>query len=106
MGQHTATIDIDLVTDGDIIAEDSSVFQPCPSSDCAVPSDNGALDPGVLLDLDIGKNDTSLQTHTIANDDVGADCDIRANLAVLADARRWINEDVPAVNIWLCCGRQ
>lgn len=51
MRQHAAAIHVDLVTNSDIVAQDRHVLQAGPLSDAAVPAHDGALDPGVVLDL-------------------------------------------------------
>lgn len=49
--QDSTAVDVDLVSDGDIVTEDADVLETGPSADGAVPADDGALDPCVVLDL-------------------------------------------------------
>lgn len=51
VGEDAATVDVDLVTNSDIVAENSDILQASPAADGAVPADDGGLDPGVVLDL-------------------------------------------------------
>jgi hypothetical protein len=44
------TIDIDFIGDCDIITQNTDVLQSCPSTNCAVPAYDGALDPGMVFD--------------------------------------------------------
>lgn len=83
--QDAAAVHVDLVADGDIVTQDSHVFQAGPLSDAAVPAHNGALDPGVVLDLGSRQDDAALQANAVANDYVGADGHIGSYSAVLAD---------------------
>lgn len=36
--QNTSTVDVDFVTNGDILAEDCDVFQSCPSTNRGTPA--------------------------------------------------------------------
>lgn len=85
VGQHAATVDIDLVANGDIVAQDGDVLQAGPLPDAAVPAHDGALNPGVVLDLGAGQDDAALQANAVANDYVGANGDIGSYSAVLSD---------------------
>jgi hypothetical protein len=98
VGQDTAAVDVDLVTNGDIVAEDRDVLEAGPLADGAVPADNGALDPCVILDLGAGQQRASLQTNTVSNDDVLADNDVGSDAAVLANLGGGVDQDVAAVH--------
>ena len=49
--QHAGTVAVDLITDANVVSEDSHVLEAGPAADGRVPANNRALDPGVLLDL-------------------------------------------------------
>jgi len=98
MRQYTAAIDIDFVTNGDIVSENRHVLKTSPLANAAIPANNAALDPSVVLNLAISKHDTSLETNTIANHNIRADSNIRANLAVLANLGRRVNQDIAAMD--------
>ena len=83
--QNGATVDVDFVANGNVVTENSNVLETGPLADGAVPANNGRLDPGVVLDAAVLKEYASLQTHTVANNDIGSNGDIGANAAVLAD---------------------
>lgn len=104
--QDGATVDVDLVADGDIITKNRHVLETRPFADSAVPANNGRLDPGMVLDTAVLKEDTSLQTHTVANDNIRADGDVGSNAAVLANLGGGVNQDVAAVDVGLRCRRE
>lgn len=85
--QDGTAVDVDLIADGDIVAQNGDVLETRPLANGAVPADNGRLDPGVILDTAVLEDDASLQTHSIADNDVGANGDIGTNAAVLANLR-------------------
>jgi hypothetical protein len=60
----------------------------------------------VILDLGILQHHRSLQSHSIANDAVGANCHIWTDAAVLPDLRGWVNQDVSAVDVGKVGGGQ
>ena len=99
MGEDGTAVDVDLVADRDVVAEHSHVLQTCPLADTAVPADDGRFDPGVVLDAAVLQDNASLETHTVANDNIGTDGDIGADAAVLANLRRWVDQDVSAVDV-------
>lgn len=101
MGQHAATVDVDLVADGHVVAEYGDVLETRPLADSALPADNGALDPGVVLDLGVLQQHAALQTDTITDDDAGADGHVGADAAVLADLGGGVDQDVAAVDVGL-----
>jgi hypothetical protein len=51
VGQDASTIDVDLVADCDIVAENTDVLQSSPLPDCRVPAYDSALYPSVVFDL-------------------------------------------------------
>lgn len=85
VGQNGAAIDIDLVANGHVVAQNRDVLETGPLADGAVPADDGRLDPGMVLDAAVLEDDASLQSDAVPNDDVGADGDIGADTAVLAN---------------------
>lgn len=101
VGQNAATVDVDLVTDSDVVAKDGNVLEAGPAADCAVPADNGALDPGVIPDLGGPQQDAALQTDTVADNDVGANGHIGTYPAVLANLGSGVDQDVAAVDVRL-----
>jgi len=96
-----ASIDIDLIRDRDIVTQDSHVLQTSPFADRAVPSNDGGLDPSVVLDLAVLQEDATLETNAIADDDIRADDDVGADATVLADLRGRVDQDITAVHIRL-----
>lgn len=106
MREDAAAVDVDLVGDAHVVAQDRHVLEASPLADSAVPADDGALDPGVVLDLGAGQQDAALQANAVANDDAGADGDVGADAAVLANLSRGVDEDVPAVDAGFARGRQ
>jgi hypothetical protein len=97
--QDGATVNIYLISDGNIITQDSDVLQTSPAADGAVPSDNGRLDPGVVLDLAILHHDAALETDTVTNDNIGANDYVGTNTAVVSNLRRGVNHNVAAVHV-------
>lgn len=94
--QHRGAVDVQLVLDGDIVAENGNVLDTAlrntlalsllqdprfthPAADSAVPSNNGRRDPGVVANGGVGQNDATLETDTLANLDTGADNNVGAN---------------------------
>ncbi|KAI6804504.1 hypothetical protein KC361_g299 [Hortaea werneckii] len=96
--QHTGAVAVDLITNRHIVAQHGHVLQPCPPAYRAVPADDRALDPRVLLHLRALQQHTPLQPHTVANDHIRSDRDVRADLAVLANGRRGVDHDIAAVD--------
>lgn len=83
--QNAAAVNVNLVANGDIVTEHCYVLETGPLADCAVPANNGALDPSVILDLGVLEQDAALEADTVTNDNVRADGDIGTDSAVLAD---------------------
>jgi hypothetical protein len=104
--ENAATIDIDLVANADIVAQNGNVLQPCPLTNGAIPANDGALDPRVVLDLGAGEQDAALQSDAVADNHAGADGDIGPYSAVLANFGRGVDEDIAAVDVRLARGRQ
>ncbi len=100
VGQDASSVHVDLVTDCNIVAEHADVLQARPFADGGVPANDGALDPGVILDLGICKQDTSLQTDTIPNNDAWTNGDIGPDSAVLPNLRAGVNQNVATVDVW------
>lgn len=91
VGQDGGAVDVQLVLDADVVTQDGNVLDTAlalafgewliayPTADGAVPSDNGAGNPGVVADVGVGENDAALETDTLAdlsaraNDNVGTD---------------------------------
>lgn len=97
--QDAATVHVNLVTDSHIITQNSDVLQPCPSANCAIPTNDGALNPSVLLNLAISEQYAALQTNAVADYHIWANCDVWTNFAVLANLGGRVNQDVTAVDI-------
>lgn len=104
--QDAATVDVDLVRNGHIVAENGHVLQTSPLADGAVPADDGALDPRMVLDLGARQQDAALQAHAVADGDARPDGDIGSDAAVVADLGGGVDEDVAAVDVWCICGRE
>ena len=101
VGQHAATVDVDLIANGHVVAEDRHVLETRPLADGAVPADDGALDPRVVLDLGALEEHAALEADTVTDDDAGADRDVGADTAVSADLGRGVDQDVAAVDVGL-----
>lgn len=96
--EDRAAIDIDLIRDGNIVAEDRDVLQPRPATNAAVPSNNGAFDPCMVLDLATTQQNAALETHAITNDNIRSNGDIGSDTAVLSNLRRRMNKNITAVD--------
>lgn len=99
--QNRATVNVDLVLDGDIVAENSDVFETSPLADGAVPADDGGLYPGVILYLGVLEQDAALQADTVTDDNVGADSDIGTDTAGMAYLGGWMDHDISAIDVRL-----
>lgn len=99
MRQDGATVDVDLVVDGDIVAQDGAALETRPAAHGGVPADDARVDPGKVLDLGALENDTALETHTIAHHNIGTHHDVGTNAAVLTNLRRRMDHDVTLVDI-------
>jgi len=99
--QNGTAVDVDLVTNGDVVTENSYVLKAGPLADSAVPANDCRLDPRVVLDAAVLQQYTALKTDTISNDNIGTNCDIGANAAVLADLCSLVDHDVAAVDVRL-----
>lgn len=97
--QNAATVDVDLVANGNIVTKNSHVLETGPAADGAVPANNRRLDPCVVLDLGRGQQDASLQTNAVADDDVGANGDVGTYSAVLSDLGGGVDQDVASVDV-------
>lgn len=83
--QDAASVDVDFVTNSDVVSKDSYVLETCPSANGAVPANDRRLDPGMVLDLGSAQEHAALEADTITHNNIGTDSDIRANSAVLSD---------------------
>lgn len=101
VGQDRTTVDVDFVADRDIVSKNSHVLQTRPLAYGAVPANDSRLDPGMVLDATVLQEHAALKTHTVANDNVGPNCDIGADAAVLANLRGFVDHDVAAVDVGL-----
>jgi hypothetical protein len=98
VGQDRAAVYVDLVANGHVVAQYRHVLEARPLADCAVPANNGRLDPCMVLDTAVLEDNASLETHTIADDDVGADGDIGADAAVLANLGGRVDQNIAAID--------
>jgi hypothetical protein len=98
VGQNGAAIDVDLISNRNIVAEHCDVLEPRPLANSAVPADNGRLNPGVVLDAAVLQDYTSLKTYTVTDNDVGANGDIGADAAVFANLCGRVDQDVPTID--------
>ena len=101
VGQDRATVDVDLIANRHIITKNSYVLETRPLADSAVPAHDSGLDPGVVLDAAVLQQHAALETDTIANDNVGSNCDVGADAAVLANLRGLVDHDITAVDVRL-----
>ena len=89
--QNRTTINVNLITNRNIITKHSHVLETRPLAHGAVPADNRRLDPSVVLDAAVLEQHTALETHTVADDDIGADGDVRTDAAVLSYLGRLVD---------------
>lgn len=101
VGEDAATVDVNLVANGNVVTENSYVLKTGPLADRAVPADNRALDPGMVLDFGSSEEDAALEPYAIANNDTGTNGDIRTDTAVFANLRGGVNQDVATVDVRL-----
>lgn len=101
VGQNAAAVDVNLISDCDIVTENGHILQSRPSTYSAVPANNGRLDPGMVLDLGGTQQDAALQADAITNNNIGANGDIGSYPAVLANLGRGVDKNVAAMNIRL-----
>jgi len=104
VGKYTGTVAVNLVANGHVVTQDGDVLETCPSAYCAVPSNNRALHPCVLLDLAVLEKNRALQTHTLANLDIRSNDHVGANLAVLANFCSRVDHDITTVDVGLAGG--
>lgn len=101
VGQDGRAVDVQLVLDADVVAEHGDVLDTAltlaidagneahPAADGAVPSDDGARDPGVVADVGVRQDDAALETDALAdlsaraNNNVGTDNSGRVDLGGL-----------------------
>ena len=106
MRQDGATVDVDLVADGDVVAQHSHVLEPGPPTHGAVPPNDGRLDPGVVLDLASGQQHAALQPDAVSHDHVRPDGHIGTDPTVFSYLGRRVDQDVAAVHEGLRRRRQ
>lgn len=104
MRQDTATVHVNLISNRNVVSQYGAILQTCPAANCTVPANDCALDPCVLLDLAVLQQHASLQPHTIANDAICSDGDIRSDFAVVANLGRRVDHDVSTVHKGLGVG--
>lgn len=104
VGQDGTTVNIDFVGNGNIITEHRNVLQASPAAHRAVPSNNGRLDPRVVLDLAVLHQDAALQTHAVTNHHIGSNHNIRTDAAVLANLSGGVDHNIAAIHIRLAVG--
>lgn len=104
MRKHTCAVAVDFVADGHVVAQDGHVLHARPSADSAVPADNCALHPCVLLDLAVLKQHRALQAHTLADLNIRSNDHVGSNLAVLANLCRRVDHNVTTVDVRLAGG--
>jgi len=104
--QNRTTINVNLITNRNIITKHSHVLETRPLAHGAVPADNRALDPSVVLDAAVLEQHTALETHTVADDNIGANGDVGTDAAVLSYLGRLVDEHVAAVDVGFRSGGQ
>ena len=85
MWEDAASVNVDLIGNGNIVTENGDVLETCPLSDAGVPADNGGLDPGVVLDLAALEDNATLQAHAISDNDIWSNGDVWPDTAVAAN---------------------
>ena len=96
LAENGDALDLDAVLDdaGGVASNGSRcALDTRPSTDLAVPADDGVQDASVVLDLRVFKNDRLLDTYTSANDDAGADGDVGTDLGGWVDLRGGVDVD-------------
>ena len=106
MRQHRRTVAINLIPNTHVITQHTDILHPRPPPDRAIPADNRALHPRMLLHLAALQEDAALQSHPISDHHVRANDYIGSDFAVLANLRGRVNEHVAAVYVRLGSGCQ
>ena len=96
-----ASVNVYLIADSDIVTKDRDILKTRPLADGGVPSDNGALDPGVVLDLATAEKDRSLDSDTVSNNNIWTNGNVWTNSAVLTDLSGWVDENITTIDICL-----
>lgn len=96
--KDAATVDVDLVANGNIVTQDGDVLETGPATNGAVPADDGGLDPGVVLDLGSTEKNASLEANTVTNNDIGTNGNVGADSAVLANLGSGVDHDIAAMD--------
>lgn len=98
MGQHGCAVDVQLVLDRDVITENGDVLDSSPSTDAAIPTDDGAGDPSMITNDCVAHDDTSLKTSSWSDLGTWSDNDVRANQCRRIDLGRWVHKHVAAIH--------
>lgn len=85
MRQDAAAVDVDLITDRNVVTQDSHVLKARPLADGAVPTHDGLLNPSMVLDLGSLQKDALLQADAVPDHHVGPNSDMWSYLAVVAN---------------------
>ncbi len=99
MGQDAAAIDIDLIADGNVVAENRHILKTGPLANDAIPAHDGALDPSMILHFGARQQHTALQADTVTHDNIRADGDVGSYSAVLAELGRRVDQHIAAVHV-------
>lgn len=97
MGQDTATVDVDLILDLNIVTKDSDVLSTGPGADLRAPANNSLADVGVGLNNSVTHDDRAAQTSTVTDLAVRANDDTGTELSGGADLSRGVDEYVANV---------
>ena len=85
MRQYFPPVDVDLVLDDDVLAEDADVLHAHPLSHVAVPPDDAHIEPRVRLDPRALQHGAALDAHAVLHDHVGAQRHVGPDAAVGPD---------------------
>mmetsp|Transcript_11324 Transcript_11324/g.29089 ORF Transcript_11324/g.29089 Transcript_11324/m.29089 type:complete len:322 (-) Transcript_11324:291-1256(-) len=95
MRQDDASVDIHLILEVHVLADNAAVLHTAPLADAAVPPHDAVEDLGEVLRLCARHEHAVPQAHTVANDAVLPDRDVRADEAAIADLHAGIDQHVP-----------
>jgi len=95
---RSGTVDINFISNRDIVAENRDVFQTRPSPNSAVPPNNRAFDPCMVLDPGALEQYASLKSDTIANHAIRANSNIWTNATILPNLGTGINEHISTIH--------
>lgn len=99
VGENRSSIDINFITDGDVVTKNRHVLETSPPTDGAVPANDAGLYPGMVFNLAVLEQDTALKSDTVANDDIWANSDIWADAAVIANFCGGVHHDIATIDI-------